>query len=89
VIARLSADPGDSMSLIVGYRVTDARIEDGEYRLTVIPQPAWPAGVLRLRIDAPPGTVITGASDELEVGGSTAQFTGSPTRPFALWIEFE
>ena len=89
VIARLSADPGDSMSLIVGYRVTDARIDDGEYRLTVIPQPAWPAGALRLRIDAPPGTVITGASEELEVGGSTAQYTGSPTRPFALWIEFE
>ena len=88
VIGRLAADPGDQMSLIVGYRVVDARTDDGVYRLLVLPQPAWPAGVVRIRIDAPPGMTIAEASDELEVGGSTAQYVGTPTRPFTAWIRF-
>lgn len=86
---RLAADPGDQMSLIVGYRVRDARTGDGVYRLLVLPQPAWPAGVVRIQIDAPPGTTIVEASDELEIGGSLARYVGTPTRPFVAWVRFE
>ena len=81
VIGRLAADPGDQMSLIVGYRVLDARTDDGVYRLLVLPQPAWPAGVVRIQIDAPPGTTIAEASDELEVGGSLGAVRGHPDAP--------
>ena len=88
-VGRLAADPGDQMSLIVGYRVLDARTDDGVYRLLVLPQPAWPAGVVRIQIDAPPGTTIVEASDELEIGGSLARYVGTPTRPFVAWIRFE
>ncbi len=88
VIARLAADPGESMALIVGYRVVDAGLDDGVYRLVVVPQPAWPAGVVRLQIDAPPGSTIAEASDELEVGGTSASYVGTPTRPFSVWIRF-
>jgi hypothetical protein len=88
LIGRLSADPGDSMSLLVGYRVADARLDDGIYRLHVVPQPAWPAGTVRLQIDAPPGALIAEASDELEVGGASARFVGEPTKPFNVWIRF-
>jgi len=88
VIARLAADPGDSMTVIVAYRVADSGIDDGMYRLLVLPQPAWPAGVVRLQIDAPPGSTIAEASDELEVGGSSARYAGTPTRAFRVWIRF-
>ena len=89
VIGRLAGDPGDSMSLIVGYRVPDAKAGDGVYRLFVQPQPAWPAGVVRIRIDAPPGTTIAEASEDLDVGGVSASFVGRPTRPFSVWIRFD
>ena len=49
-------------------------------------QPAWPAGVFRIRIDAPPGAVIDEASDDLEVGGVSARYVGTPTRPFSVWV---
>ena len=88
VLGRLAADPGGSMALIVGYRVGDAGLDDGVYRLVVVPQPAWPAGMLRLQIDAPPGSTIAEASDELEVGGASATYVGTPTRPFSVWIRF-
>ena len=87
--ATLAADPGDSRSLLVGYRLPDAKIGDGEFRLRVIPQPAWPAGLVRIRIDAPPGTVIAEASNDLEVGGVSATYVGTPTRPFTLWIRID
>ena len=77
------------MSLIVGYRVPDAKAGDGVYRLFVQPQPAWPAGVVRIRIDAPPGTTIAEASEDLDVGGVSASFVGRPTRPFSVWIRFD
>jgi hypothetical protein len=86
---RLATDPGATMSLIVNYRVADARIGDGIYRMLVVPQPAWPAEREHIRIETPPGTVIVEASDELEVGGSLAHFTGRPTRPMSLWIRFD
>jgi hypothetical protein len=86
---RLATDPGASMSLIVNYRVADAKIGDGIYRMLVLPQPSWPADRVRIRIEAPPGTLITEGSDELEIGGSIAQFTGRPTRPMSLWIRFD
>jgi hypothetical protein len=87
--ARLAADPGDSRSLLVGYRLLDAKADDGEFRLRVIPQPAWPAGLVRVRIDAPPGAVIAEASEDLEVGGVSATYVGTPTRPFTLWIRID
>lgn len=89
LVGRLAADPGDAMSLLVNYLVVDAKTDDGVYRLTVVPQPAWPAGIVRIRIDAPPGTTIVEASDELEIGGSVARYVGTPTRPFVAWIRFE
>ncbi|MEX1264159.1 MAG: hypothetical protein WEE66_09535 [Actinomycetota bacterium] len=88
VMGRLAADPGASISLIVAYRVVDAGLDDGVYRLLVVPQPAWPASVVRLQIDAPPGSTIVEASDELEVGGISAKFVGTPTRPFSVWVRF-
>jgi hypothetical protein len=88
VIGRLAADPGDSMTLIVGYRVADARTDDGVYRLLIEPQPAWPAGVLRLEIAAPPGSTIVEASEDLEIGGNSARYAGTPARPFRVWIRF-
>jgi hypothetical protein len=87
--ALLAADPGDTRSLLVGYRLLDAKADDGEFRLRVIPQPAWPAGLVRIRIDAPPGEVIAEASDELEVGGVSATYVGTPTRPFTVWIRID
>jgi len=88
VVARLAADPGDSMSLTVSYRMADAKTVDGIYRVLVTPQPAWPAGVVRVRIDAPPGVAIAEASEEFEVGGLSARYVGTPTRPFVLWVRF-
>ena len=87
-IGRLATDPGGSMSLIVGYRVADARIGDGIYRMLVLPQPSWPSERVRIRIETPPGTLIVEGSDELEIGGSLAEFTGRPTRPVSLWVRF-
>ena len=89
VLAQLAVDPGDSRSLLVGYRLPDAKIDDGEFRLRVIPQPAWPVGLVRVRIDAPPGEVIAEASQDLEVGGVSATYVGRPTRPFTLWIRVD
>lgn len=89
VVGRLAADPGDSMALIVGYRIADARTDDGSYRLAIVPQPTWPAGTVRVRIDAPPGQVIVDASDELEVGGVSAEYVGRPTRPLVIWVRFD
>jgi hypothetical protein len=89
VTGRLAADPGDTRSLLVGYRLADAENADRVVRLRVIPQPAWPAGVVRVRIDAPPGAVIAEASDDLEVGGVSATYVGTPTRPFTLWIRVD
>ncbi len=89
VLAQLAVDPGDSRSLLVGYRLPDAKIDDGEFRLRVIPQPAWPVGLVRVRIDAPPGEVIAEASADLEVGGVSATYVGRPTRPFTLWIRVD
>jgi hypothetical protein len=89
VLAQLAVDPGDSRSLLVGYRLPDAKIDDGEFRLRVIPQPAWPVGLVRVRIDAPPGEVIAEASQDLEVGGVSATYVGRPTRPFTLWIRID
>jgi hypothetical protein len=89
VTGRLATDPGASMSLIVNYRVAEAKIGDGAYRMLVLPQPSWPPDRVRIRIEAPPGTLITEGSDELEIGGSIAQFTGRPTRPMSLWIRFD
>ncbi len=89
VLAQLAVDPGDSRSLLVGYRLLDAKIDDGEFRLRVIPQPAWPVGLVRVRIDAPPGEVIAEASQDLEVGGVSATYVGRPTRPFTLWIRID
>ena len=86
---RLATDPGASMSLIVNYRVAGAKISDGVYRMLVLPQPSWPPDRVRIRIEAPPGTLITEGSDQLEIGGSIAQFTGRPTRPISLWIRFD
>jgi hypothetical protein len=88
-VGRLATDPGDTMSLLVGYRVPDDRIAEGTYRMAVSPQPSWPAGLVRIRIDAPPGTTIVEGSEELVIGGSVAEFAGRPTRPFGLWIRFE
>jgi hypothetical protein len=88
-VGRLATDPGDTMSLLVGYRVPDDRIAEGTYRMAVSPQPSWPAGLVRIRIDAPPGTTIVEGSEELEIGGTVAEFAGRPTRPFGLWIRFE
>jgi len=88
VIGRLATDPGDSMSLIVGYRVADARIDDGVYRLLVLPQPSWPPGPIRIHIAAPPGAVIAEASEQLVVGGMSADYTGTPSQPFSLWIRY-
>ena len=88
VVGRLAADPGASISLIVAYGVADAGLEDGVYRLLVAPQPAWPAGLVRLQIDAPPGSTIVEASEDLEVGGISAKYVGTPTRPFSVWVRF-
>ncbi|HEX7248657.1 MAG TPA: hypothetical protein VF351_11220 [Actinomycetota bacterium] len=88
VVARLASEPGSSMSLIIGYRVADAGLDDGSYRLQVVPQTAWPEGVVRLQIDVPPGSAIVGASDSLEVGGTSARYAGTPSRPFSVWVRF-
>jgi hypothetical protein len=89
VTGRLATDPGDSRSLLVGYRLRDALNADRIARLRVIPQPAWPGGVVRIRIDAPPGAVIAEASEDLEVGGVSATYVGTPTRPFTVWIRID
>ncbi len=88
IVARLATDPGSSMSLIIGYRVADAGLDDGVYRLQVVPQTAWPAGMVRLQIDAPPGSAIVEASEDLDVGGTSATYSGTPTRPFSVWVRF-
>jgi hypothetical protein len=88
IVARLATDPGSSMSLIIGYRVADAGLDDGIYRLQVVPQTAWPAGKVRLQIDAPPGSAIVEASADLDVGGASATYSGTPTRPFSVWVRF-
>lgn len=88
VIGRLAADPGDSMALIVSYRVSDAGVDDGVYRLMVVPQPAWPEGVVRLQIDAPPDSTIVAASDDLEAGSTSAKYVGTPTKRFSVWVRF-
>jgi hypothetical protein len=43
---------------------------------------------VRIQVDAPPGTTIVEASEELDIGGSMAQYVGTPTRPFVAWIRF-
>jgi hypothetical protein len=89
--ARLAADPGGSMSVIVGYRRPSAALvldDIGTYRLRILPQPLAFPGVVRIRIALPEGTTVLDASDAFERGSDVVRFEGSPTAPIDLFVRY-
>jgi Protein of unknown function (DUF4012) len=88
-VATLAADPGDSMTLIVSYTIDHAVIAGtNAFRMTVTPQPTLDPGIVRLRIDAPGASTIAAASDGVQITGGTARWTGRPSAPFSLFVEW-
>ncbi len=89
--ARLSADPGSAMSLIVSYRRPSASLVlegIGAYRLRIVPQPLAYPGIVRLRIVVPDGTSVLEASDEFERGADVVRYEGTPTAPLDLFVRY-
>lgn len=89
--AGLSADPGSSMSLIVGYQRTGAALVldgEGSYRMRIVPQPLAYPGIVRIRISLPDGMSVLDASSAFERGGDVVRFDGSPTAPIDLFVRY-
>jgi hypothetical protein len=87
-VATLAADPGDSMTLIVSYTIEHAVTGSNGFRMVVTPQPTLDPGIVRVRIDAPGASTITAASDGVQRTGGTARWTGKPTAPFPLFVQW-
>jgi hypothetical protein len=88
-VATLAADPGDSMTLIVSYTIDHAVIAGtSAFRMAVTPQPTLYPGIVRVRIDAPGASTIASASDGVQITGGTARWSGRPSAPFTLSVDW-
>lgn len=89
--AELSADSGGTMSMIVKANVPQAATPFNSgwgYQITIVPQPAVTPDEVRLRIQIPDGYRISGSSNRLVIGGTTAHYQGSPEGPLVLWLHY-
>jgi hypothetical protein len=90
-VAPLTSPPGGSMAMTVTAQVPRAVTRDGdvsEYRLRITPQPSAVPDVLRVRIKVPEGMEIRAASEGLVVGGTSAQYVGTPEGTLVLIVRF-
>jgi hypothetical protein len=93
VTGSVSIRGGESSTLTVTYRVTDAVAVAGDEQglmLRLLPQPTLDGIAYALRVNVPEGAAIVSASPELDVRGTSASFTelrGGPTDLEIRYVE--
>ena len=87
----LEADPGASSDFTATYTRPAAATPVGsslEYRIDYLPQASIRPTATTVRIQVPAGARIESASAGMSIGGDTATYTGTPTRPMSLWVRY-
>lgn len=82
---------GGTTSLVVKYSVPqliDPTSPTGRISIDVVPQPALQAATYSMEVSLPPGSRVTGASPAVETEDSSIRWSGAPTRPEVVWVEF-